>query len=236
MKYNKDAVNNLINAIFPLPDQFGLDTGSDIPIGMSEIQARLLHYDKKANIFYGMSKMVITSPALENVVIKIPFNGYLEYGYDEKEDDFDDYWIYFAYADDGDDGSNYCWAEYKRYKEAREEKVNTFLAETVFHDVIDGISIFVQEKVNPACYSKKKYHISHFAEYLTSCLKVEYEMRMALPWVSACVDYYGISKTTKFLKYCHDVAPEIMEDLHNGNYGFRPDGSPCLLDFSSFDD
>ena len=121
MKYNKDAVNNLINAIFPLPDQFGLDMGSDIPIGMSEIQDRLFHYDKKANIFYGVSKMVITSPALENVVIKIPFNGYLEHGYDEREDDFDDYWFYFVYADDGDDGSNYCWAEYKRYREARKE-------------------------------------------------------------------------------------------------------------------
>ena len=36
------------------------------------------------------------------------------------------------------------------------------------------------------------------------------------------------------MKYVEEKDPEILNDMHSGNYGYRPNGIPCILDFASF--
>ena len=53
-------------------------------------------------------------------------------------------------------------------------------------------------------------------------------------WIANCIDKYGQSKVERFLNYCENIDPDLLEDVHSGNYGYREDGTPAILDFSNF--
>ena len=48
--------------------------------------------------------------------------------------------------------------------------------------------------------------------------------------------YYGVEKYIRFMQLCMDRFPDVLGDLHSENYGYRTDGSPVLIDFSSWND
>ena len=79
MTFNHKLVDEFLEAIFPLPEEFGVicyeDENSE-PVDFSFFQEAVWDVDPDATVCFGMSKIVIISPNLGNVVIKIPFNGY----------------------------------------------------------------------------------------------------------------------------------------------------------------
>lgn len=55
-------------------------------------------------------------------------------------------------------------------------------------------------------------------------------------WNTKAIMYYGVEKYIRFMQFCMDRFPDVLDDLHSENYGYRIDGSPVLIDFSSWND
>ena len=86
-----------------------------------------------------MSKFVIMSPYFGDVVIKIPFNGYFNY---------ENNWCFFE-GGSGPDFTDYCYAEYEKFKELQKHKLNCFVAKTLLYKTIGNFNVFLQERVTP---------------------------------------------------------------------------------------
>ena len=226
MTFNHDAVDKILTAIFPLPKEFGLDI--DIkPINFSLIQNQIKRVDACARINFGVSKMVIISPEFNNIVIKIPFNG---------EFDNNAEWFPFKWAQSSDH-SDYCLAEYEKYRQLKIYGLDCFVAKTLPYKTIDGIRIFIQEKVIPKedmCSSE--FMPSLKSKELARKWKEEGQSIFDTFWFANCLDKYGQSKVQRFLYYCNNIDLDILEDIHEGNYGYRENGTPAILDYSNFSD
>lgn len=234
---NLNLINSFLDAIFPLPECFGLickeDEGDELEY-QYDINQAIKKIDPNASLEFGMSKMVIISPKMKNFVIKIPFNGYYSETYYLDGDNDELEWVSF-YQAPTEDGSDYCYAEYEKFKSLKNKGLNCFIAKTLFYKEIDGIRVFLQEKVTPSFFTGGGSP-SKMSTNLALKWKKErkYFLSIDAAWVAACIDYYGKKKTEKFLNYCSNEDEDILSDCHNGNYGYRDDGSPALLDFSGF--
>lgn len=249
MNINYSFIEKVLDKIFPLPEKFG--------VGADNEDVEMIEYDLQQNIdediqiFHGISKMVIVAPALGDIVIKIPFNG--QYSYrcrynyfhhsnrwvsnrwvDETESEKPIEFDYFCGAS-GADETDYCLAEYEKYQELRDHALDCFVAKTLFYGIRDGVRIFLQEKAMAADQSSEKPLPSK------NSLKIAHEYQdnnnyayMDFRWVANCIDRYGKGITERFLHYASETDEEILGDMHDGNYGYRDDGSPVLLDFSDF--
>jgi len=187
--------------------------------------------DPSAIMVYGASKLIIISAKLD-FVIKIPFNGYWSETYYEDGDNDDLEWIDF-YQAPTEDGYDYCYAEYEKYRDLEKVFLKNFVATTIFYKEIDGVRIFLQEKI--ICSFDNKVNLSSKKSMnLALKWKKEKKIDITVAWVASCLDYYGINKTKKFLNYCNEVDEDILNDWHEGNYGYRKDGSPALIDFSGY--
>ena len=116
MTFNHKLVDKFLEAIFPLPEKFGVicsnnDDNEDEPIDFWAFQEKVWNVDPDAIVCFGMSKIVIVSPNLENVVIKIPFNGY----YIESNIKGNLEWNPFRWAV-GSDPKDYCLTEFEKYR------------------------------------------------------------------------------------------------------------------------
>lgn len=238
--FNLKLVNDLINAIFPLPECFGLTCSEENGDELQDIfflRNKVKKVDKDAKVLYGMSKLVIKSPHLNNIVIKIPFNGYWSETYYEDGNNDELEWVDF-YQAPTEDGYDYCFAEYKKFKLLQKRKLGSFVAKTLFYREIDGFRIFLQELIYPTFEKNKISKEIPSKESTKLALQWKKERRCPLMtdanWIAKCIDSYGANKTKKFLKYCEEIDEDILSDCHNGNYGYRPDGTPALLDFSGF--
>jgi len=218
-------IDKILNAVFPLPEQFGTEDLDEEPTIFSEIRKKLKKIDRFTYLTYGVSKMVILSPKL-SVAIKIPFNGF--YGYNYDADDFD--WYPFQAAE-GSDSSDYCLTEYEKYQELKKVNLGCFVAETLFYKTIDNINIFIQERVIPC--KEDEFSRTPSRRSLEIAKKLNFHR---IIWTAMCVDKYGEEKTKKFLNYCRTTDRSILADLHDGNIGYREDGTPVILDYSNFND
>lgn len=244
MVFNHNVVNQILDAIFPLPEEFGVVAyENDAPDLQWEydLYKRIWTIDEKASIYYGMSKLVIISPEVGDVVIKIPFNGSYEYvykdDYDEEDDDNyndDEYeWAPFHYAP-GSDQSDYCLAEYEKFQALKTLHLDCFVAKTFLYKVCCGVRVFIQEKVSSIedCYDD--HRPSKQSQDLARKIKREKFVSLDTDWLANCLDAYKQSKLDKFITYCHKVDYNILSDLHCGNYGYRKNGTPVILDYSDF--
>lgn len=238
MVFNHNIVDAILDSIFPLPKNFGIclssEEGEDYDgiVGYFDILNSIKDIDPFAYLDWGVSKLVIISPEAGDIVIKIPFHGRTEsidvMGYEE------DVFCKFEAAS-GSDPSDYCLAEYEKYENLKAESLECFLAHTELYQYRDNYAVLVQEKVVPKAYDEGKRLSSLQSEkiakeWLNSATKPYFP----LAWMANCIDKYGVEKAEAFLKYCDTVDPYILEDVHSGNYGYRPDGSPVLLDFSGY--
>lgn len=205
------------------------------PICFNELEESILQVDPKAEFRFGMSKYVITAPSLDNVVIKIPFSGTYDYYYDDDIDDVD-------YVDDNGmpygfnffQRKDYCKVEYEKYLELWYRNLDCFVAKTQLYTTINGINIFLQEKVVPYednWHSRKPS--AHSAKTADSWIQEEL-LALDSNWLANCIDLYGESKTKRFIDYCNYQDPDIISDLHSGNIGYRTNNTPVILDFSGF--
>ena len=224
---NYELIDRFLERIFPLPENFGLkltDEEDSEPVYFSDFEDAVYKTDISASVYFGMSKIVITSPNLGDVVIKIPFNGYFS-------DSFE--WHPFVWAT-GSDAADYCLAEYEKYNKLKTYGLNCFVAKTIYYKTIDGIRIFLQEKVTPENDIYKTKKPSKKSRDIASKWYEEGKFDINPEWIATCLDRYGKSKVKRFLYYCANLDLDILEDAHGGNFGYREDGTPALLDFSNF--
>lgn len=239
MTFNSKLADDILEAIFPLPEHFGIIVPNDddaVPICFNLLQEKVEKVDPCAELHFGMSKFVITSYHLGNVAIKIPFNGYYECGWDYENDcdDLDNLeWYDFCWAT-GPDSSDYCLAEYEKYKRLKTYGLDCFVTKTIFYKEICGVRIFIQEFATSICDDFTPRRASKGSHDLAFRWQKERKFNMDVEWIANCLDKYGKSKVTRFLLYCENLDPDILEDIHSGNYGYRNDGTPCILDFSNF--
>ena len=241
MNINFENINKVLDAIFPLPYEFGVESStndiSEEPV-LEYIYTRAFEVDHWISIKHGISKLVLISPNFGNVVIKIPFNGTRceRYFLSDPEDEESDYEYYtefteFSGASDRD-SSDYCLLEYEIYNTLKHHSFNCFAVKTLFYKIIEGTRIFLQEAAYPKedCY--EKFNISENSEKTAQKWKKERIIYMDIDWVAACIDKYGERKTKKFLEFADEN--NLLGDMHDGNYGYRKGGYPVLIDFSDY--
>ena len=236
MNINTALIDKFLEAVFPLPEHFGMiDTpeGDFLPVDYEEFYNAVSSVDSEAIVNFGMTKIVIYSPSLNGVVIKIPFNGVFDI-YDEEED-----FRYFENAG-ASDTSDYCLAEYEKYKALYLQGLECFLARTMFYTKKDNVRVFLQEEIRE--YSsfdlkRKKIHASiESKELAKTIIHRSRKCPFHREWLEDCIEVYGFEKVQDFMCYCENVDNEITQDMHSGNYGYRPNGLPAILDFSGYYD
>lgn len=257
MNFDRNVVDKMINTLPPILGEtpFGLLIDEDDrsapenPICFNEIQEQILDIDGEAEIKYGVSKLVIITSLLKDTVIKIPFQGvyYKHYDdYDKKHKDIvyfdEDLYEYgftpFSYAR-SKDRTNYCEVEWERYKKLKKMNLDKFVAETAFYTILsNGIKVYLQEKA----YSNKddpnwtKRRSTQKSHNLARHWSEDEGITINTEWIGLCIDKYGEEKTKAFLDYCNYKDPIIISDCHDGNIGYRGDGTPLIIDYSGFED
>lgn len=229
MTFNNKIIDEILNSIFPLPEQFGLIDNNE-PIDIDYLEDTIRKVDNSAYIEYGASKMVIISPNFGNVVIKIPFNGHFEETY---YGDLE--WYPFEYAT-GSNISDYCLAEYEKYKKLKTYGLDCFVAKVIYYKTLYGKNIFLQEFVDPLSEIWKSPLPSDNSKDIAEKWKEERKFRIDTEWIANCIDKYGESKVKRFLHYCSNIDLDIFRDIHRGNFGYRKNDTPAILDFSSYEE
>lgn len=241
MVFNQKLVDDFLDAIFPLPEEFGIvsmaeEGEEDYPVNFDALRQEIFDVDSSARVDWGMSKLVISSPNLNNIVIKIPFNGYYMQLVDESKEDptYFHEWCEFEFAT-GSDCSDYCLSEYEKYQRLAVYSLDCFVAKTMFYKTIDGIRIFLQEEVIPFSDSADEYPASLMSKKIANKWHKDREFSGIDPdWIANCIDIYGISKVKRFLFYCKNIDLDILEDMHDSNFGYRKNSTPVILDYSNF--
>ena len=261
MNFNRELALKLVNAVFdmmPEDYQFGPECGNDqIPTNFEMIYDEVKRVDADADVHYGISKLVIISPHLGNYVIKVPFNGMYEENYDcgcSKENecnynfrcycdcehgvepDYKDYWCDYSNAD-SPTGWNYCDAEWQKYKNLRKIGLDCFVAKIYPFIEIGGFKCFIQEVATAKndADGNETSRVTAASRKKAESLNSEFHYDLDEGWLGLCVEIFGANKVRRFMKYVEEEDPEILNDMHSGNYGYRPNGTPCILDFASFD-
>lgn len=240
MTFNNQLVDKFLDAVFPLPAQFGVSE-DDMPDCICFFESAVKEVDPAAYVKYGVSKIAILSPNLNGIVIKIPFNGFYYYEYNEDGDDEEaediEVWEPFCWAN-GSDESDYCLAEYEKYQKLKTQKLDCFVAEVIYYKTIDNTRIFLQEEITPD-HELNHNSLKKPSKKSRKIADKWYRKRkfdINPNWIASCLDKYGQAKVKRFLKYCNTVDEDILEDAHSGNFGYRKNGTPCILDYSNFND
>lgn len=230
-EFNATVGRKIIETVFESIGVYHTRQLAEDDIDFDQLYLDTSPIDEDIEFYNGVSKLVIYSPAFsEQAVIKIPFNGY----YEEGEPNEYPEWLEFVSAD-CENGWNYCEAEYNKYKQLQKENISCFVAKTLPFITIFGVTCFIQEFVKPigTCFQEKAYSF----ESTTKAKTLIKEKRIAINsnWVTACIEFYGLEKTSQFFEYADKVDRAILRDAHCENYGYRLNGTPCLLDYSDFE-
>lgn len=260
MSFNRELALKLVDAVFdmmPEDYQFGPVCGNDlIPTNFKMIYDEVKRIDADADLHYGISKLVIISPHLGNYVIKVPFNGIYEENYHYKcaldgecpyshcdcyacehgiEPDPKEYWCDYSNAD-SPTGWNYCEAEWQKYKNLRKIGLDCFVAKTYPFIEIGGFKCFIQEVATAEddADGNETSRVTAASRKKAENLNSEFHYGLDEDWLGLCIEIFGAKKVRHFMRYARYTDHEILDDMHSGNYGYRPDGTPCILDFASF--
>lgn len=174
----------------------------------------------------GVSKMVIIVDNLP-FVIKIPFNGRWEMDWDNDDE------LYFCQFDNAcdRDATDYCLDELEKTISIQEEGYGCFIPDMIGIGNVSGREIYIQEKVKPL-YECKKLVVSEAS--LNTAKKSHHVFRD--DWIARVFDVYGEDTWNGFINFLKNWEPEVLSDMHSGNYGITFDGSPVLFDLSGFRD
>lgn len=196
---------------------------------------------------WGATQVCIIDPDLEDV-IKIFFNGEFESIYDDEDNC--DYNVEFTefYHD-------YANIAETIYKDAKELGFGDFFAafEKIGETNGSRRPIFRQEYVTPLedggdshpskkaidIVVKKRNTYNDNDENDNDFDEVAYMERTKwrtfdTNWTAAAIDAYGYELVERFLSFVRETS--IYLDMHSGNYGYRKDGTPCILDWAGFDE
>lgn len=226
-----------------VPDEFGSNEYNEETSGIDEMFAQL---PGDVITRWGATQFVIMTKDSDKVA-KIPFNGeefeVEEPYYDEDGNERFEYNTGFDYF-----RTNYCDLSYELYWEAKERGVERILAEIeYFGKSTNGVSIYLQEAVVPFDYvegsskyfkSDKEYEDSK-GEFYALCERNRRTganinwLMFPSDWMIAALDYYGECFMLSFLIFCREHG---LNDFHDGNVGWRKNGSPVILDWAGFNE
>lgn len=248
LKINFENINKVLEAISPLPEDFGVhNSSSEVEEEwiLEEIYERAFQADHYISIKHGISKLVLISPNFGDVVVKIPFNGSFKeetfYSYHSSNsankycdtNDWKNCFYPFTGAS-GRDRSDYCLLEYELYRKMKKASFSCFAVKTIFYTIINEVRIFLQEAATPLEDADKDdlAIVSEKSRKIATKWRDQDVTYMDKEWIAACIEKYGEKKTKKFIQYAEDNF--LFCDMHDGNYGYRKGGYPVLIDFCDF--
>lgn len=203
-----------------IPAQFGADEDNCETYAMEEVYDQL---DETVETAYGASKFVIFFEGL-NEIVKIPFNGSFFYPYDDETGEYLNKEVFDPYYTE-----DYCEVEAAIYKDAEYAGLEMFFAATRYAGkTASGTPYYISDRVNThGSYKRGSEDSRKKAEKLfhNSCCA------LSAAFLEAAIECYGEEATRKLLDFIED---EEISDLHSANVGVREDGSPVILDYSSF--
>ena len=221
-------------------DKIGADMNDDYCSITENLDWAFRKVLPKTAAYHGVSKMAIVIPE-SHYVIKVPFNGKWDTYYDDDNDAYEECWEDFMYANPENYSFDYCRDELDKYERAVSAGLGIFFAETLFYGYTrGGYPLYLQEKVRPDSHLRRadtpKAKENSFTVVKSKREKDYNWKRLPEEWLAMAIDKYGLKLVERFIDFINNEEPEISDDLHGGNYGYRYDGSPVLLDFSGWRD
>lgn len=249
LNFNTTLANKIfVKLATLLEDEFGenLDTDKILSPVVSRVMEQLKQIDPSICFYRGASKMVIATPNLGGVVIKVPFSGRynLRWVSQEKEEE-DEPWNerYEFRRFSGGAGrydDDYCLLESQVYDSLAKAGFAEFAAKTEILGWIDNKCIIIQEEVIPEEDNMDFHDYSYKSKEASEEMQEDFSSMCAFSddFLALLIERYGEKVVRNFFYYCEEEegGQYLINDIHDGNYGYRAvDGSPCLLDFSGYD-
>ena len=205
------------------PEQFGMDEDMDTSGYEYQLEDVI---DGDYFVTCGVSKLVIVVGDLP-FVIKVSFNGAWAYNWDDSEN----YFYKFTQAN-SDFGDDYCADELSATISLKDEGFGKFVPDMMWLGKYNGHDFFVQMKAKPLCDIKKLNATPD------SLAKVALSNKSVFrdDWLALVYDFYGEDEWNRFIEWARAYDPEILADMHHGNYGIDKEGRPVLIDISGFRD
>ncbi|MBQ2204882.1 MAG: hypothetical protein II411_03195, partial [Lachnospiraceae bacterium] len=129
-----------------------------------------------------------------------------------------------------------CDAEWQKYKNLRKIGLDCFVAKTYPFVEINGFKCFIQEiaVAENDADGNETSRVTAASRKKAESLNNEFHRSLDRDWLGLCIEIFGAKKVRRFMNYAENIDHEILADMHSGNYGYRPNGTPCILDFASF--
>lgn len=241
-----------------VPEEFGYNLDFDDRYMIENFAENEVTNHVLCSYDFGVSKIAFLLKGA-SYAVKLPFTG--QYCYHRGWDDDDDDWA-GKESEEGEtfdwysgascaDGCNYCEAELNKYDKLVDLGFGMFVAKTEFGGYTDTATpYYLQELVSPYSYGgrikattpptqKSLDAADKFLEREGGQSFIERnEVARTFTnkfFLADLIEAYGAEKVEEFCHYVQTEDREIADDLHTGNFGYRvSDGSPCILDFSAW--
>lgn len=226
----EDKLTKVFNEIVKkVPEKFGWDEYNTDKENTAIVSEALKDANVAGGTYCGATKAVAVISGCSSV-LKVPYSG--KWDYDESVDC--DYFTRFRGADNSEDhGWDYCLTEYEVYEAAKENGLDIFFPKTEIMGECKSGTIIKQEKVLDF-YEYCPVSEDETIEFVNSDIK--YYCFADSLWVAAAIERYGKAMVDKLIDFLENNFPIVIEDLHNGNIGFRKNGEPIILDFSGWNE
>ena len=217
MEFNFSNLKFLKNLY--IPAQFGGSRYDEDSTAVDDL-AKQLPADIK--IKTGATKVVLMLN--DAFVAKISFNGTFDEYY-KGNDEYEYHFTPFIHSD-------YCKIEKEIYENACEKGLAIFFTQVdLLCETKEGYPIYIAERVNSLHDGDYYDSSSRDSREKANSIMEEAHTYINDNWAGVALEKYGEALFKKFLRFLDE---EDINDLHDGNIGFRNDGTPCLLDFSGF--
>ena len=226
----EDKLTKVFNEIVKkVPKKFGWDDYDTEEENTAVISEALRDAKVAGGAYRGATKAVAVVSGCSSV-LKVPYSG--KWDYDESVDC--DYFTRFEGADNSKDHNwDHCLTEYEVYEAAKENGLDIFFPKTEIMGECESGTIIKQERVLDF------YEYCSISEDRTIelvYLDAKYCDLIDSQWIAAAIERYGKAMVDKLIDFLEDNFPIVVEDLHNGNIGFRENGEPIILDFSGWNE
>lgn len=226
----EDKLTKVFNEIVKkVPEKFGWDEYDTEEENTAVISEALKDAKVAGGAYRGATKAVAVVSGCSSV-LKVPYSG--KWDYDESVNC--DYFTRFEGADNSKDHNwDYCLTEYEVYEAAKENGLDIFFPKTEIMGECESGTVIKQERVLDF------YEYCSISEDRTIelvYLDAKYCDLINSQWIAAAIERYGKAMVDKLIDFLEDNFPIVVEDLHNGNIGFRENGDPIILDFSGWNE
>lgn len=226
----EDKLTKVFNEIVKkVPENFGWDEYNTEEENTAVISEALKDAKVAEGAYRGATKAVAVVSGCSSV-LKVPYSG--KWDYDKSVDC--DYFTRFEGADNSKDHNwDYCLTEYEVYEAAKENGLDIFFPKTEIMGECESGTVIKQERVLDF------YEYCSISEDRTIelvYLDAKYCDLINSQWIAAAIERYGKTMVDKLIDFLEDNFPIVVEDLHNGNIGFRENGDPIILDFSGWNE